>query len=360
MAGATCARQLAAAGCTVRVVNKSRGVGGRLATRRLTWVDEQGRPRVAQVDHGAPAFAVHDEQFRQFLAAATPPGALAPWQPRLAAGSRALDDAEALWLPQPDMPSLCRHLLQGIPTTLSFAVDELVRRPGGWQVRAAGQTLDETFDAVVLAVPPAQAAPLLAPHRRDWAQRSTLAVMQPCWTLMGLARQSSNTPAWNVAQPQDGPLAWIMRHEARPGRNADAGTTQWVAHARAGWSRQHLEHPPEHVQQHLHEALQAAVGEPIAWQHSVVHRWRYATTALTTNAQHEPACWWDAHQGLGACGDFLGGHGVEGAWRSGHTLAAALLRRAGADSTVAEPFSEWPRIVQAAASGDIACADLSH
>jgi len=37
-------------------------------------------------------------------------------------------------------------------------------------------------------------------------------------------------------------------------------------------------------------------------------------------------CWWDATQGLGVCGDFLGGTGVEGAWLSARALASALLQ----------------------------------
>jgi predicted NAD/FAD-dependent oxidoreductase len=38
-------------------------------------------------------------------------------------------------------------------------------------------------------------------------------------------------------------------------------------------------------------------------------------------------CDWDADAGLGACGDALGGAGVEGAWLSGRALAARLVAR---------------------------------
>jgi hypothetical protein len=59
-----------------------------------------------------------------------------------------------------------------------------------------------------------------------------------------------------------------------------------------------------------------------------VHRWRYALPQAHATA---PAAlsWWDAGQGLGVCGDFLGGCGVEGAWLSARSLSAALLQRAG-------------------------------
>ena len=96
MAGASCARMLADAGCAVQVVDKSRGPGGRLASRRLQWLDAQGQRRVVQLDHGAPAFMASGADFRQFLATALPPGSLAAWSPTLAPGSRPLDDAGAL------------------------------------------------------------------------------------------------------------------------------------------------------------------------------------------------------------------------------------------------------------------------
>lgn len=148
MAGATCARALSVSGCAVHVVDKSRGAGGRLATKTVQWLDPRGQCRTTRFDHGAPAFAAHSADFRQFLAFASPRQAPVPWTPTLAVGSRPLDDAGRLWLPMPDMPSLCRGLLRDIRTTWSFAVDRLRQGPLGWEIEAAGSTLPGYFDAV--------------------------------------------------------------------------------------------------------------------------------------------------------------------------------------------------------------------
>ncbi len=324
LAGAACARALSRSGHALQVVDKSRGPGGRLATRQLEWLDPRGQRRIAKVDHGAPAFSASGAAFRQFCVKASQSGCLTPWEPTLAVGSRPLDIAGPLWLPQPDMPSLCRGLLRDIPTTWSFAVDRLLQGPLGWQVEAAGQALPGHFDAVVLALPPAQATPLLAPHRSDWAQRASLALMQPCWTLMGVARRTAEDLPWDVARPEQGPLAWVMRQDARPGRERSADEAHWVAHARAGWSRQHLEQPADWVLERMQAAMQEGLGEPIEWQHAVVHRWRYALPQFS-GAAPARQCWWDGSRGLGACGDFLGGTGVEGAWQSAQALIDAIL-----------------------------------
>lgn len=327
LAGAWCAHTLAKAGASVQVIDKSRGPGGRLATRRVAWVGRQGEERLARFDHGAPAFAARDSAFRQFVAPAIEAGALAPWEPVMAPGSREGAAAEAVLLGMPDMPALCRWLLQGLPTRWASTVEHLHRGTRGWQVEVAGEApglLPEgPFDAVVLAIPPAQAAPLLAAHRRDWAQRASLALMQPCWTLMGVSTRPSAAAAWDIARPELGPLSWAIRNDARPGRATREGEAHWVLHARAGWSRRHLEHPAVWVQAQLQAALQEMLGEPLAWQHAVVHRWRYARPAAPGTSS-TPGAWWDAALGLGVCGDFLGGTGVEGAWQSAQAVTALM------------------------------------
>jgi hypothetical protein len=324
IAGATAAHRLALAGHPVHVFDKARGPGGRLATRRVEWVDRQGRAATTRLDHGALGFSCSSAAFQTFADHALRSGHLVAWQPTLAAGSLPLEGGATLYLPAPDMPALCRDLLKGAPASSSFAVDGLHRGPFGWQVQAGGVRHASTFDAVVVALPPAQAAPLLKPHRPDWARHASMAPMQPCWTLMGIADDAAPELGWDLARPPSGPLAWVLRNDARPGRASVPGQAHWVAHARAGWSRRHLEQPAGWVMQQMQEALAECRGRPVDWQHCTVHRWRYALPQAQRTAP-TAAFWWDAAQGLGVCGDFLGGGGVEGAWLSAQALCAALL-----------------------------------
>lgn len=331
IAGASCAHALTLAGHSVHVFDKSRGPGGRLATRRAEWVDRHGLPCTTRFDHGAIGFTARSAAFQAFIEQTLQAGRTAEWAPRRAAGSLPAETGERLHVSMPDMPALCRHLLDAVPATWSFAVDGLHIGPHGWQVHAGDVRHPMSFDAVVLALPPAQAAPLLSPHRHDWARYASLAPMMPCWTLMGIAHAPEDAegpaPDWDLAQPPTGPLAWVLRNDARPGRQRIPGQAHWVAHARAGWSRRHLEQPAAWVQQQMQAALAECLGQPVEWQHCLVHRWRYALPQAHSVASAEP-CWWDAAQGLGVCGDFLGGSGVEGAWLSAQALCAALLRRA--------------------------------
>jgi renalase len=331
LAGAAFARAMASAGHSVHVFDKSRRPGGRLATRRMEWVDTTGQVCSAQLDHGAVGITARSAAFQAFVEQAVRAGCLAEWAPRQASDGSQVDVDPPLYVPTPDMPALCRWLLEGATTTWSFAVDSLHKSPVGWQVASGGELYDAQFDVVVLALPPAQAAVLLNPHRRDWARHASVTPMQPCWTLMGVADETETTSDsavdWALTRPSTGSLAWVLRNDTRPGRKRVPGQAHWMVHARSGWSRQHLEQPAAWVQQQMQAALADCLGRPVVWQHCTVHRWRYALPHAARPASAD-LCWCDPVQGLGVCGDFLGGCGAEGAWLSGQALSAALLKRA--------------------------------
>lgn len=411
LAGAVCARTLADAGWRVTVLDKSRGVGGRLATRRASWVDAAGHTHPVAFDHGAPGFGSSGPAFAEQVARWQAAGLLQAWQPTLAPQSYQALDTPLLWRPRPDMPALVRHLLQGLDCRLGQTVAALYHGPDGWRWRpaelataaaqppsaqtaagpnpsadatawagaaalagAAGPTRPDGAAAaapspgpapgspvahLVLALPPAQLAPLLSPWRDDWARRARQTPMRPCWTLMAVASPADTWPDWQACWPTEGPLAWLARQDGqpepfgavnpgatpprqRPGDSAagaapatpprDAAArarapAAWVAHATAAFSQQHLEAAPETVLPQLQTALEAQLGQHLHWHHSVLHRWRYATAPRADRLQ-PTGCWWDSNLRLGVCGDHLGGTGVEGAWRSGLALAHRLIASA--------------------------------
>jgi predicted NAD/FAD-dependent oxidoreductase len=340
IAGAACAAGLQQAGVEVTLFDKSRGVGGRMSTRRASWVGENGSQTSVEFDHGAQAFTARQPRFRAMLARAEAVGAAARWQHRVHAEwpAPAVRDA---WVATPGMPALARHLARGVPQRLARAVQRLHRTDEGWQLVLAGGETAGPFDQVVLALPPAQAAVLLAGHHDRWADALAGAHMTPCWTLMA-ASGDVDWP-WDAVEPGRGPLAWLARNDRKPGRNAPRGVATWVAQATPAWSAAHLEAEPAAVAEQLRCALQAllppqpAGAPPLAWHHSSVHRWRYAAPADSALDGRE--CWWDGENGLGVCGDFFNGGNVEAAWRSGDELA----------DTVAV-WLEQPQDTQAAAT----------
>jgi predicted NAD/FAD-dependent oxidoreductase len=97
-----------------------------------------------------------------------------------------------------------------------------------------------------------------------------------------------------------------------------------VVHATSQWSAQHLEDAAEDVAGALlsqfGDMVDDALPKPVFMQ---AHRWRFALPS--DNPASTQFALWNPQIQLGACGDWLGGNGVEAAWLSGRALATRML-----------------------------------
>lgn len=311
LAGLACADALLDAGHDVRVFDKSRGASGRAATRRGDgWA----------CDHGAQYFTAEHADFAAEVARWCAAGVAAEWTPRLQVhGPRPQEPREAptrRFVGVPTMTAPARWLARRQRLFTGHTIDALLRDGTGWRLRSTEQgMLRDAFDAVLLALPAPQARALLEPAGAPLAALAARADMQPCWCVMAVY-DDDPLPGTDAAFVNHGALSWICADHRKPGRG---GSACWVLHAQPAWSREHLEDSPEHVTAALLDAF-AALGAQGRPRHALAHRWRYARGALPD----APGAAWDAAGGLGLCGDWLCGGRIEGAWRSGRALAAAL------------------------------------
>jgi len=168
IAGAACAASLQQAGLDVTLYDKSRGVGGRLATRRATWTGSDGASMRVEFDHGAQLHRIPAAALRCHACTC-----------RLRRRRRALARTRARALAGPCgarvLGADAGHAGAGAP---SGAWRAATARTGGaaaaphapGMAAGAGRGRDHRpYDQIVLAVPPAQAAVLLAGHHDRWA-----------------------------------------------------------------------------------------------------------------------------------------------------------------------------------------------
>jgi predicted NAD/FAD-dependent oxidoreductase len=327
LAGSACAAGLTLGDARVTLFEKSKNVGGRMATRRVRWVGDDGTEHSVSFDHGAQGFAPVRARFRAVMSRAMNSGCAAHWNPLVHAGL--LGTAESGLVITPAMPALCRHLLGELTVHFSCTVRRLQRTAdGAWFIAAEGMPLAGPFDQVVIAMPPAQAAVLVAGHHDDWAEALMAKRMEPCWTLMAVT-DDVDWP-WDMCEPASGPLARVLRNDRVPGRTAPRGMAVWTAHATPEWTTAHLEDDPQVVTGLLREALRAQLptagpgASAIRWHHANVQRWRYARPDPDAVATSSDGYLWDESLSLGVCGDFLAGAGIEAAWQSGDELADCM------------------------------------
>ncbi len=333
LAGLIAARTLSDHGVDVRVLEKSRDVGGRLATRQTS--------AGLAMDHGAQYFTARDPRFAKYVQSWMHDSIVEPWLGRIVE----LDpDGEVCgekrsqprYVGVGGMKMIARHLSNGLDIAYESEVTALKRHSDGrWNaIGADDDDVLSTSDVVITNCPPPQSLGLLEGHT-DLSGNIAAVQMQPCWAVMLQTSALDDVPL-DGAFINDFALSWIARDSSKPGRAS--GTTTWVLHASTPWSVEHLDASPDRVQHDLLAALSQIMRRPINdVPHCVVHRWLYASPVVAL----EDECLWDAAVGLGACGDWCGGPRVEGAFLSGSAMAGTLLRQWTIDRPAATNVSQF-------------------
>ena len=311
IAGLSCASMLKRANVRVSLFDKSKGPAGRMSTRRgESW----------ECDHGAQYFTARDPDFRAEVARWERAGVAAVWQPRIKVfDGKLLADREASvdrFVGVPRMTTPARMIADGFDVSYQTTIQALERAADGWSLHSAARGwLSDCFDAVVLALPAPQSAPLLATTAADFAAIARSARMRGAWAMMLRYASPVDLPFDAVFVNHD-PLRWVARNSSKPGRS---GEETWLLHASAQWSEAHIEDQSDTVAALMLDAFaQLGAPPPETW---TAHRWRYADSDPALDL----GCVWDAQQGIGLCGDWLNGGKVEGAWLSGRALAKRIV-----------------------------------
>jgi photolyase PhrII len=316
LAGLICARTLADHNVAVTVFEKSRGFGGRCATRRDgAW----------QFDHGAQYFTVRDPRLLPLIRSWHQQGVIGVWPGVLAVRDHGrwspAKTGVRRWVGVPGMNALGIHLATDLDVQLDTLVSIVEREGAQWRLLSDSGNDLGVFDVVLACVPGPQACALLTPLAPRLAVRTTAATMHATMATMVVLAERPDLP-FDGAFINDHPiLRWIGRNNSKPGRPADEA---WVLHATRAWSTEHLESDPDMIAGAMTAAFQAVVGASVAPVRQRAHRWRFALPEPVASDE----ALYDGALGLGAAGDWCGGPRMEGALLSGIALAGRVLTHA--------------------------------
>lgn len=307
LAGLACARALFGAQRPVTVFEKSRRLGGRLATRRI------GR---MAFDPGAQYVVARETPLQDYVDLACTTGYAESWVP-VAPGLKRLEP----WIVgKPGMGAFVQPLAAGLDIRRAVRVTACSYSAGEWWLKTeAGDDLG-AYAALVLAVPAPQAFELVRDINDGFGIAGRLGTvrMAPCWSVMAGFPDRFDTPA-DVHIDSVGPLAWAARDVSKPGRRSPHDC--WVLHASSAWTREHLEDAPAAAAEKLLAEFARWSGPVPHGAYVAAHLWRHARVDRPLG---EP-CLWDASMHLGLCGDWCLDARAEAAWISGAALAQRVL-----------------------------------
>lgn len=334
LSGLVCTQCLHRAGYRVVALEKSRGLGGRMATRRL--------PDTC-ADHGLRWLEEQGPQSQKLIQSLLGKG-LQPWEAQVycwQAGELVPLPSSPRYIAAEGITTVAKQLGAGLKICRGQRVVAISPTAQGWDLRLEplsgdGQTL--SAKALVMAIPAPQALDLLQPLSSVLGSGllATLAAVQfnPCITAIAcfseVERALFETLPWAAVQGSpEAPAAWISR-ESSKGRNPDCPAL--VIQSSAAFAAAHLDEADlmpvgmallDDVKTRFWAGLPLAKTQPQVLQ---VHRWRYATVRSPAAKTHLSA---SQPLPLALAGDWFSpdenpNPGFEQALRSGIAAAEAI------------------------------------
>jgi predicted NAD/FAD-dependent oxidoreductase len=316
IAGIVVARRLGAAAETT-VFEKSRGFGGRVATR---YAGE------FEFDHGAQFFTARTPGFQRFLQPLIDKGIVANWNARFVEIDRDRVLNERQWnddVPHrvgvPRMNEIARFLSRDLDVELDTAITSIHQEGGCWTLIDNANNAFEGYDWVVLTAPAPQTA-LLAADNPKLKSLCDERELLGCFSLM-LGFEAPLELSWEAAVVQNSDVSWMSVNSSKPGRKSPFTL---VVHSTNEWASTHIDEDTDRVREHLLGEASVACGmDLLDTPYCELHRWRYANIGK----QSGPTCFIDDETRLAACGDWFMRGRIEAAFSSASELAAQLGER---------------------------------
>lgn len=304
LAGLSAARRLHEAGHEVIVLDRGRGPGGRLATRRING---------AVLDHGAQFFTVRSEPFAALAARWQAAGLVDVW----CHGFAGRADGYPRYRSPRGLNALAKDLAEGLDvrcSTMAFAV----RHDGAvWTVHQ-DDGAGHRADAVVITTPVPQAVALVLPAEVSVPDGLVGWPYDPTLTLLAVLEGQATVPEPGAVQDADATFSFVSDNH-RKGVSAMPALT---LHVRPELSSEWWDDDRDEVHARLLERARPWLGDAKVLT-SQVKRWRYATP---TRIHPEPALPIEGGPGpLVLAGDAFAGPKVEGAVCSGWAAADLVL-----------------------------------
>lgn len=260
-------------GVRVTVLDKGRGIGGRLATRRI----RHSLAGEGVFDYGAQSFAVSQPSFQRWVDGWLEQGVVQEW---------------SICDRPPNTPcyrgtqsnrGLAQYLAQGLDIQTQTRITQLRWESPQWMLQTAeGQEF--RAEAVLITAPLPQALALLeasaialppTPHAA-----LTQVCYQPCIALLALLKQPSLLPSGGVRSPH-ATLSWLVCNQQK-GISPQAVAV--TIHATPDWSETHWDLEDAIVAETLLDAASPWLGGPVVDYQ--VHRWRYSQPQTWYAASH--------------------------------------------------------------------------
>lgn len=326
LAGLICAKQLQQAGLKVVILEKSRGVGGRVATRRLY---------DTCIDRGLPFLEIQGEQTQQLIEQLLECNILQLWTGNVyelhSQNDWQLSPSTNRYIVPDGINAIAKFLATDLEIWREYLVKKIISNEEGMWLLESDPSSNYpnavTAKAVVVAIPAPQALTLLESSQL----RDSLAAVQydPCITVTAgydrdrLANLQNLQPSWQAVKCIYNPDLRMAIWDSS--KREQSQQLILVIHSTAQFAQNYLD--VDDLQAAGEVLCNRAAEFLLPWlntpQWCQVHRWRYAFPRLPLG---RPCLTEIAPLPIVCCGDWCEGNLVEGALTSGLAAADEIVR----------------------------------
>ena len=310
LAGLSAANDLQQAGHSVLVVDKGRGLGGRLAGRRIG---------AATFDHGAQFFTARESRFKAAVEGWIKEGIAEEWY----SSYPGRPNGHPRYRGVPTMTAVAKYLATDIHVMRTTRVDSISQQGDGWLAELNnGETINAK--AMLITSPVPQTIDLLATGQitvsTDKQARLNRIQYESCIAVMAILDGPTAIESPGAIALEDGPIAWITDNLQKGVSKIPAVTI----HASGDFSAEHLNHDRMEIGQRLIDAAGVYLGDARVTEYQV-HGWRYSKPTIVDDAPCILLSETTDLPPLAIAGDAFAGPRFEGAVQSGWAAAKALM-----------------------------------
>ena len=299
----------------VEVFEKSRGVGGRMSTRKeLPFI----------FDHGAQFFKIESNDFKNFVAELIAQQIISPWKLKLAYFEgdnlkkiKMIQKKHKFYVGVPSMDSIVKYMSKDLCVNLNTKIERIIKQGDKWYIYDQNKKRHGHYDWIIISLPAEQSLELIAKTICFHSLIKKIK-MVGCISLMVGLNKSLNLD-YDAALIKNKDIAWLALNNSKPHRKKN---TCLLINSSYEYAKKNSNSSKIKVQKHLLNETRNLINSNLSDAELLkVHQWKYV------EAKNHPAedYFIDRDQKIGVCGDWFINSRVEGAFLSAKKLSNEIL-----------------------------------
>lgn len=319
MSGLICANLLKDKGLDVIVIDKARGVGGRMSTRRSESVKHNEIQAI--YDHGAQFITVRDSRFKKFINEWSSQGFVKEWCRGFpSADDSSRPDGHPRFVGSKGMTIIPKLLSENLDVILNQRVKKIDKVEEHWEVMTEKGDVHRA-DSLVLTAPVPQSLHMIDNGNFDLDEKIRKQLDEisyyPCIAVLAELNGPSALTSPGGMYIDDPVVSWIADNNQK-GISPEA--VALTIHTTPEFTEENWEADDKKISDTVIQKVTEYLGSEVV--NVQVHRWRYSLPVKVAEQNYLLA---NQQPPLLFIGDAFGGGRVEGAYISGIEGTKALI-----------------------------------